>query len=71
MGWPTRFFAHGEFLEIELQRGVETLFLACGVALFDPAIASGIARLSLFFVAVLGFALVVYAAVVRLTGWPA
>ncbi|MDB5601801.1 MAG: diguanylate cyclase/phosphodiesterase [Xanthobacteraceae bacterium] len=30
------------------------------VALFDPAIASGIARISLFLVAVIGFALVVY-----------
>jgi diguanylate cyclase (GGDEF)-like protein/PAS domain S-box-containing protein len=30
------------------------------VALFDPAIASGIARISLFLVAVMGFALVVY-----------
>jgi diguanylate cyclase (GGDEF)-like protein/PAS domain S-box-containing protein len=30
------------------------------VALFSPAVASGIARLSLFFVAVLGFGLVVY-----------
>jgi len=30
------------------------------VALFSPAVASGIARISLFFVAVLGFALVVY-----------
>jgi diguanylate cyclase (GGDEF)-like protein/PAS domain S-box-containing protein len=30
------------------------------VALFSPAVASGIARMSLFFVAVLGFALVVY-----------
>jgi diguanylate cyclase (GGDEF)-like protein/PAS domain S-box-containing protein len=33
-----------------------------GVALFSPAVASGIARISLFFVAVLGFALVVYLA---------
>jgi diguanylate cyclase (GGDEF)-like protein/PAS domain S-box-containing protein len=30
------------------------------VALFSPAVASGIARISLFFIAVLGFALVVY-----------
>ena len=30
------------------------------VALFDPAVASGIARMSLLFIAVLGFALVVY-----------
>src|SRR6202035_1829363 len=30
------------------------------VALFSPAVASGIARISLFFVAVLGFGLVVY-----------
>src|SRR5271169_2012270 len=32
------------------------------VALFSPAVASGIARISLFFVAVLGFALVIYLA---------
>jgi diguanylate cyclase (GGDEF)-like protein/PAS domain S-box-containing protein len=32
------------------------------VALFSPALASGIARISLFFVAVLGFALVIYLA---------
>jgi diguanylate cyclase (GGDEF)-like protein/PAS domain S-box-containing protein len=37
-------------------------FLGClvAVALFDPSIASGIARLSLFAVAVLGFGLVIY-----------
>src|ERR1700726_759714 len=33
-----------------------------GIALFSPDIASGIARISLFFVAVLGFALVLYLA---------
>ena len=32
------------------------------VALFSPAVASGIARISLFFVAVLGFALIIYLA---------
>jgi len=32
------------------------------VALFSPAVASGIARISLFFIAVLGFALVIYLA---------
>ncbi|MEA2988375.1 MAG: hypothetical protein QOG83_1086, partial [Alphaproteobacteria bacterium] len=36
------------------------LALLVAVALFDPAIASGIARLSLFAVAVLGFGLVIY-----------
>jgi diguanylate cyclase (GGDEF)-like protein/PAS domain S-box-containing protein len=40
------------------------VFLAAlvAVALFDPAVASGIARLSLLFVAVLGLALVIYLA---------
>jgi diguanylate cyclase (GGDEF)-like protein/PAS domain S-box-containing protein len=36
------------------------LCMLVGVALFDPAIASGIARISLFTVAIAGFALVIY-----------
>jgi PAS domain S-box-containing protein len=36
------------------------LAMLVGVALFDPAIASGIARISLFTVAIAGFALVIY-----------
>ena len=36
------------------------LAMLVGVALFDPAIASGIARISLFAVAIAGFALVIY-----------
>jgi len=38
------------------------LGLLVGVALFDPPIASGIARISLLLVAILGFALIVYLA---------